>query len=186
MPIPKLYLYKAKDVPVIGILRRGTSRDEWELVKWNIMTDEFIEGQWLRHKQMNGKHCAISPNGEYFYYSYNVFRPQYSGCGVISRIPNFTALYFSDDYEGSWTSTHFDDDNNIRCNVELQMRTDNDLIILPYTNGNIFDDGYISTETWMDPKGRIIRTEDGKLIADDIVIYDTTNHVFQNKTPIIL
>ena len=38
MPEPKIFLYKAAAANTVGILRRGTRRDEWELIQWDVDT----------------------------------------------------------------------------------------------------------------------------------------------------
>lgn len=186
MPTPKLYLYKARDAPIVAILRRGLQRDEWELIKWDLDTDTFTEGQWLTHKQMNGKYCAISPNGNYFSYIYNEYTKNvYSTSGVISKLPNFTAIYYTDRFPGYWDTVGFNTDNSVWVSPEQgwQLKT-TDVDIQTGPEKNYVDSGYISSEVWIDPRGRSITTEKGKLVANGHCIYDTTNHMFIPKGPI--
>jgi len=63
-------------------------------------TDTFTRGQWLKHKSMKGTTASISPNGVYFGYSYSVYSPSFHSHGVISRLPNFTAIYFNENFSG--------------------------------------------------------------------------------------
>jgi hypothetical protein len=186
MPIPKLYLYKARDVPIVAILRRGLQRDEWELIKWDLETDTFTEGQWITHKQMNGRYCAISPNGNYFAYIYNEYTKSiYSARGVISRIPNFTAIYYTDRFPGYWDKVGFNTDNSVCVSPEKgwQLKTP-DSEIQTSSVKDYVPSGYISSEVWIDPRGRSITTEKGVVIANGVPIYDTTHHMFVPKAVI--
>ena len=185
MPNPKLYLYKARDAPIVAILRRGTQRDSWELIKWDLETDTFTEGQWLTHKQMNGKYCAISPNGNYFGYIYNCYTKKWACHGVISKLPNFTAVYFKEKFPGYWENVGFNTDNSVCVPTEygwMLKTTSTDL--KPSLDRNYIPDGYISSEVWIDPYGRNITTDKGMILADGMCIYDTTNHMFSPKETI--
>ncbi len=183
MPNPKLYLYKAQDAPIVAILRRGLQRDEWELIKWDLDTDTFTEGQWLTHKQMNGKYAAISPNGRYFAYIYNQYTtPQWACYGVISRLPNFTAIYLNDKFPGYWDRVGFNRDSSVYVPYWQLKNEDKEIkTIKVWQEYNYGPSGYIASEVWIDPKGRSITTENGKLLANGECIYDTTNHMFIPK-----
>ena len=185
MPTPKLFLYKARDANIVAILRRGLQRDEWELIKWDLDTDTFTEGQWLTHKQMNGKYCAISPNGNYFAYSYTEYTKKvYSARGVISRLPNFTAIYYTDQFPGYWTKMGFTTDNSVFVPAEHGWeRKTEDLELTTTPVQEFVDSGYISTEVWIDSKGRSITTDRGMLLANETCIYNTTTHMFVPKVP---
>lgn len=185
MPTPKLYLYKARDVPIVAILRRGLQRDEWELIKWDLETDTFTEGQWLTHKQMNGAYCAISPNGKYFAYIYNQYtKKEYSTKAVISSLPNFTAIYYTDQFPGYWESVGFNTDNSVCVSPEKgwERKTPASGLKTSSTKNNV-ESGYISSEVWIDPRGRSITTERGKLLVNGSCVYDTSTHLFVPKGP---
>lgn len=185
MPTPKLYLYRARDVPIVAILRRGLQRDDWELIKWDLDTDTFIEGQWLTHKQMNGKFCAISPNGKYFAYHYNEYiQNMYSGAAAISHLPNFTAIYYTDTFPGYWDSVGFNTDNSVCVAAEKgwKLKTE-DFELKTSLTQNFVPSGYIASEVWIDSKGRSITTEKGKVYANGKLLYDTTTHMFLPKLP---
>ena len=179
MPTPKLYLYKARDTNIVAILRRGLQRDDWELIKWNLDTDTFTEGQWLTHKHMNGKYCAISPDGKYFAYHYKEYTKNiYTAQAAISKLPNFTAIYYTDQFPGNWDSVGFNTDNSVCVSPEKgwQLKTeDSELKINPVQE--FIHNGYIHSEVWIDPKGRSITTEKGKLYANGQLIYDTTTYL---------
>lgn len=202
MPIPKLFLYKAENANTVAILRRGNHRDEWELSKWDMNTDTFIAGQWLRHKIMNGKHASISPDGQYFAYHYDVYldprtpNQHFNSHGVVSRLPNFTALYFKDNFGGNWAKFGFDMNGGIIYSGmsgtdTLEKKGTEDI---PLVNWQAVKapSGYIkeerlcvdAKEPFVDSKGRVITTQDGKLLVNNIVMYDTTNHEFVAKLPV--
>jgi hypothetical protein len=183
MPTPKLYLYKARDAPIVAILRRGLQRDEWELIKWDLETDIFTEGQWLTHKQMNGRLCAISPNGQYFAYIYNEYTKQvYSTKGVISKLPNFTAIYYTDNFPGYWDTVGFNTDNSVCIADEKrwQLKTPNSGLTTSPMKAYV-PSGFIDSEVWIDPRGRSITTERGKLLVNGSCMYDTSTHLFVPK-----
>ncbi len=179
----KLFLYKAAQANVVAILRRGPDRETWELIRWDLDTDTFTEGQWLLKKQMNGKYAAISPCGRYFAYHYNIYTKESSAChGVISALPNFTALYFNEDHFGNWESIRFTEKGEIngppmvkKGNVELSFVDHKKPII---------SSGFIAEAAWTDLKGRVITTVDGKLFADGVLHYDTTEHAFIARSPV--
>ncbi len=185
MPTPKLYLYKARDAPIVAILRRGLQRDEWELIKWDLETDTFTEGQWLTHKQMNGKYCAISPNGQYFAYHYSEYtKKNYSAKGVVSKLPNFTAIYYTDQFPGNWDTVGFNTDNSVCVAPEKgwELKTP-DAELKTNPDQNFVPNGYISSEVWIDPRGRSITTDRGMLLANNQCIYNTMKHMFIPKGP---
>ena len=182
----KLFLYKAAKANVVAILRReSSSKENWELIRWDLDTDTFTEGQWLMKKQMNGKYAAISPCGRFFAYHYNIYHKGDWAChGVVSSLPNFTALYYNEKHMGNWEMVRFTEDSEIR-GPPMVKKGNMELAQVSSTKEKA-PSGYINMDTepfWTDPKGRIITTENGKLLADGVVLYDTTDHVFSAKTP---
>ena len=188
MAIPKLFLYKAQNANTVVILRRGITREEWEMIQWDLDTDTFTKGQWLMKKNMNGAKLAISPDGNYFAYHYQVYgyvngKQEYKCHGVISKVPNFTALYFNDSHLGNWETINFTEKGeviyrNVVQQSKMEKRGDIDL---PFVDADIAikaPSGYIDSSSWKDPRGRTITHKDGVLFADNQVLYDTTDHVF--------
>jgi hypothetical protein len=103
--MPKLFLYKAKDENVVAILRRGEyKRREWQLIKWDIDTDTFQMGQWLTKKMVFPMYSSISPDGKYFSYVYDYDE------AVLSKLPNFTAEYYSGNSSFMWYDFNFSRD----------------------------------------------------------------------------
>lgn len=189
MTKPKLFLYKAQDAPIVVILRRGIKRTTWELIRWNLETDTFQEGQWLLHKHMNGRYCSLSPDGTYFSYHYDTYGKsgEWTCHSVVSLVPNFTALYFCVEHHGNWEEIQFAEDGCIVFDSSrLEKKSDIDIPVVKWKKGlAIAPSGYIKGAEWTDPKGRIITTEEGKLFANGLVLYDTTDHTFVAREPIV-
>jgi hypothetical protein len=188
---PKLFLHKARDAPIVAILRRS-DKTNWELIKWDIRTDTFTEGQWLLGKSMNGKYPLLSPDGQLFSYHYDIYHKGDWKCeGAVSLLPNFTALYFCGDHMGNWEEIGFGEDGHLvfeptrllkRGDLELPIRKyDKNLPNMPRTH---IDFEELDGHYWLDPKGRKITTKDGILYADGKVLYDTTEHVFEARKPV--
>lgn len=189
MSKPKLFLYKARDAPIIVILRRGIKKTSWELIRWNLVDDSFLEGQWLIGKYMNGKYCQLSPDGKYFSYHYDIYKHHSWVChSVLSLVPNFTALYFCPEHTGNWDEIEFAENGSIVFSPSrLEKKGNIDLPIVDFSKDiAIVPSAYIKEKKWTDSKGRVITTEEGKLLADGIVLYDTTDHCFIAREPIVL
>ncbi len=163
MPNPKLFLFKARAAPVVAILRRDAYKHNWELIRWNLETDVFTCGQWLTKAVMNGKYCAISPNGKYFAYSYSSIRKDahWKSYAVVSELPYFSASLIR---HGSTIGFRNDGFLKKRACDDLEDWKDE-------------ASGYV--DTFVDGRGRVITTEMGVVKANGEVIYDTTDHVFQ-------
>ncbi len=163
MPNPKLFLYKARDAPMAVILRRDAYKHNWELIYWNLETDVFTRGQWLTKAVINGKYCAISPNGKYFAYSYSSIRKDahWKSYAVVSELPYFSASLIR---HGSTIG--------FRNDGFLKKRACDDL-------EDWKDEASGFVDTFVDGRGRVITTEMGVVYANEEVIYDTTDHVFQ-------
>lgn len=92
-PAPaRLAVIVASKAPVAAVIRRGPT--QWsQLVKWNLKTDEFEPGQWLRGVV---QYASLSPNGKHIGLCISVRRSrtpfEESQYSVVSRLPYFTAL----------------------------------------------------------------------------------------------
>lgn len=193
---PKLYLYKASHANIVAILRKGKGRSEWELIKWDLDTDTFQDGQWLLRKQVDADSAAISPYGDYFAYGYDIYGLRdWESVGVVSKLPNFTAEYFAKFTGGRvWYSPRFDPINRL-VNHYINQNNNKEpffekrnlttkLEEVQLTQNHLYaDPGYMG-QSFTDPKGRRITSIEGKLFADGELIYDTTNHVFREVKPI--
>lgn len=164
--MPKLFLYKAKNANIVAILRRSCKRSEWQLIKWNIETDTFEMGQWLKGKMIHPRYSAISPDGNYFFYHY-WDRCQYSEDAVFSKLPNFTAEYY-----GKWntyySSCSFTEDSKgvISLPEQFQMRKETNLKLVLRNEADpekIVSEGYIGKRNH---KNEFLDS-DGKMNLDD-------------------
>lgn len=196
MPKVKLFLHKASAAPIVVILRRdSTSKDNWEMIEWNLETDTFTEGQWLMSKHMNGAHGHLSPDGKYFAYHYELYgysnaNPEggFGGSiGVVSAVPNFTALLCNPNHCGCWQEIQFSPKGEVVFNPEnLETRGEHTLKVIRWSKDLILDaNSYLETLPWTDPKGRLITVDEGKILADGTVLYDTTDHKFVARSPLI-
>lgn len=186
----KLHLYKASQANKAVILRQGKQRKEWELILWDLDTDTFTEGQWLMNKMIDAKTAAISPNGLYFAYGYDTYGGEdgWQSVGVASKLPNFTAEYFSG-YTGGriWYSPHFDINGKLVQSSYVKKNAATALETITWDElgrdkSKFADSGY-KGDSFTDPKGRVIKAVEGKLFADEELLYDTTNHVFHQVQP---
>lgn len=164
----KLFLYKAKNANIVAILRRSSNskRMEWQLIKWNIETDTFEMGQWLKGKMIHPRYSSISPDGNYFFYHY-WDGGQYSEDAVFSKLPNFTAEYY-----GIWntyySSCSFTEDSkgviSFQDQFKLRRETTLKLVLRNETNPeNIILEGYIGARNH---KNEFLDS-DGKMNVDD-------------------
>jgi hypothetical protein len=183
MPNPKLFVYKARDAPVVVLLRRGEKRSLWEMILWNLDTDTFTPGQWLTNATiMNGSSCAISPDGTYFAYSYGTFKNKTYNCyGVISKVPYFTASLYTNKHPGAWNKIGFDGDGNPTeygpQSIVLETKNPHELV---QSFRTISDSGYIEDGAFVDTHGRTVTTKGGQLFVNGTLHYDTTNHTFHH------
>lgn len=186
----KLHLYKASNANIAVILRQGKQRKEWQIILWDLDTDTFTEGQWLLHKQVDAKTAAISPNGLYFAYGYDIYgHGGWKSIGVASKLPNFTAEYFCE-YTGGriYYTPHFDNNSKlvdfsefIKRNESTELETISwDELVRDRTK---FSDSGYKGDSFIDQKGRHIKAVEGVLFADDTVLYDATHNTFQMVEP---
>ena len=65
-PTVRLHLYFASENATAVVLRQGPKKLN-RLILWNRDTDEFVDGQWLKHA-VYPERCDLSPDGRYFLY----------------------------------------------------------------------------------------------------------------------
>lgn len=179
----RLFIFVASDAPIAVIIRkeRNGKREHYEMIRWNMETNEFTEGQWLMNKQLFIRGCAISPNGKLFGWVYNRYwvrgDPDYAG---VSSIPNFTADLFSTRACGRWYSVQFDRYSSpLAGDFAFIQRSD----IQISNETNAVPSGLQDTEfVW---NGKTIKVDGYKLSVDEEVIYDATNHVFVDRPAVI-
>lgn len=192
----KLFLFKAQNANIVLIVRRGNKRKQWQLIKWDLETDQFTFGQWLLNKLLWVEGCSISPCGKYFYWIYETYYPNFVTHAGISLIPNFTAIMYGNRGIGRHYNCRYDSITNCPINNShgLEPRTGNlemvnpTWIKVPYNNYsyeqiNTLPNGLMK-DIWEDYKKRRITTEGYKIIVDDVVFADFTENVFEPITPI--
>ena len=89
----RLFVIPARGVPVAIILRRGPSK-WYHVIRWQMDTDTFELGAWLRGKIYEEK-CDLSPDGNLMVYSCHggAIRPGYTDSWTaVSRAPWLYAL----------------------------------------------------------------------------------------------
>lgn len=100
------------------LLRRGPS-DLFQLLTWDLNTDEVTSGQWLSSR-VHFERCDLSPNGKLLIYFAANYKPkadwQEHSYTAISRPPFFTALalwFKGPTYNGGGL---FESDNSVAIN----------------------------------------------------------------------
>ena len=89
-PTARLYVLLGREASQGVVFRRGPSRRVL-LVKWNLDTDSFETGQWLKGR-IYERRCDLSPDGELLVYFAADFRRSMGSWSAVSRPPFFTAL----------------------------------------------------------------------------------------------
>ena len=88
----RLYALIAPKSSTAVLLRRGPS-DHVRMISWDLKTDIFTPGQWLKHRVYE-RRCDLSPDGRYFIYFAANYAKEISTYSAISKPPFFTALAF--------------------------------------------------------------------------------------------
>jgi hypothetical protein len=173
-----LKIFKAQNSPIALIIRKSNQGKSWQLIKWDLETDTFESGQWILNKQLFVDGCAISPNGEYFYWIYNTYQNSDINTHIgISKIPYFTALMYGSGTSGRWSVCKFDSETYQPIAIEkMESRNGGEIQFLEKGNG--LPNGLMPSE-WTDIKNRTITTDGYKVFADGEEIYDCSNHQFE-------
>lgn len=86
----RLFILLAAESPVGVVIRRGPS-GQVLLIKWDLETDTFEHGQWLKGRVYE-RRCDLSPDGKLLLYFASDQRRAMSSWTAVSRPPYFTAL----------------------------------------------------------------------------------------------
>ncbi len=182
----KLFIFKVENVNVALIVRKETKnkKQNWQLIKWNMDTNEFTEGQWLLNKQLWINGCSISPNGLHFGYIYNTYQNINNNTHTgISYIPYFTALLYGNQGIGRYYPVKFDRLTGQPINNQGFQQVNN--IVIDHINNNdyfeIADTGLLQLP--YNFNGNIISVDKYKLLINNNVIYDATNNKFTSIQP---
>lgn len=108
----RLSCLQSSDKKTVVIYRRGPSK--WtQLILWNLYTDQFTYGQWLKGNVYPQK-SSISPDGKYIstaiakYATEKSDNTSYNSWTAISKPPYFTALVTLLEKEGQARGGYFD------------------------------------------------------------------------------
>ena len=184
----RLYIYVAPSAPSKSVILRRTDgkKMEWEMIRWDIDTDTFTAGQWLRKKCIFANSAAISPDGLHFAYQYFSVINGWDCHAVVSRVPNFTAVYHAKS-AAKWDGLTFSEDGAVIwhsvSSEPMEPRGDGARPPLAPSSTQSAPTGYQIAD-FTDSRGRHITTKDGVLFADSIAIYDTTGHTFEARAVI--
>ena len=86
----RLFGLIARKAPVAVVFRRGLSKRVL-LVRWDLKTDKFSEGQWLNGR-IYERRCDLSPSGERLICFAASYKKPYFSWTAVSRPPFLTAL----------------------------------------------------------------------------------------------
>lgn len=86
----RLYCLLSRGSPQGVVFRRGPS-SQVLLIKWDLDSDSFETGQWLKGR-IYERRCDLSPDGELLVYFAADFRRSIGSWTAVSRPPFFTAL----------------------------------------------------------------------------------------------
>jgi hypothetical protein len=110
----RLYVLLAREVRRGVIFRRGPSKYVL-LISWDLQTDTFTAGQWLKGKVYE-RRSDLSPRGDLLLYFAGNQRPPYGTWTAISRPPYFTALALWPKGDTWGGGGHFLDQSSIALN----------------------------------------------------------------------
>lgn len=111
---PRLYAILARSARTGVIFRRGPSRLV-QLIRWDLRTDTFEHGQWLKGRVYE-RRCDLSPSGELLVYFAATNRPPYGSWTAISKPPFFTALTIWPKGDAWGGGGVFEDENKLLLN----------------------------------------------------------------------
>jgi len=179
----KIFIFVSQTNIALIIVKKGKS---YQLIKWDIATDTFTEGQWLRYKKLAIKCCAISPDGKYFGWVYNMYGKNFSTHAGISMIPNFSADLYSGMMCGCWDCITFDTLSN-PLNLDkyqFQYKCKHSMPCV-FSEGNsecVADNGlviYDAKDVFIyQAFNKIITVDEYKVLVNGNVVYDATDNMF--------
>jgi hypothetical protein len=183
MSSQKLYVFVAEESHNAAIIRKEKIKGQprYQIIKWDMITNKFTEGQWLLNKQLFIKGCSISPNGELFGWQYNRFWTNEDTHAGISIIPNFTAELYGRGC-GRYNTVVFDYNSHPISrpfNFEKKGTLDITLSDVDEKYTKCAPNG-LQPQTFNTKYGNIVRVDGYKLIVDDVIVYDAEHNIFIN------
>lgn len=191
--IPTINVWFAKECNKALIITKYP-KGTYQMTMWDLNTDKFTGGQWVKHKRIKMDRCGLSPDANHF--GYFMFDFTHT-CGptftVISKPPYFSGLYCQGE-EGTWTGGAYFQNNNTIVMKPYMVKINNlpkeFSIVDPSPlgsncGGGRRDERVLSfhTTTCKDPLGRTINTDKGKLFINGIETIDFTGNTFVSVKP---
>lgn len=182
-PAPaKLAVVIATAAPAAVVIRRGPSH--WsQLIKWDLETDQFEPGQWLKGTVVE---ASLSPNGQHIALDIMARRSRIGSWrdtqyAVVSRVPYFTALQIC--FGGlCYTSVSFTSNGGLTGSGFRggEVRALNDCPYEIVNEHQAYDReraGFEYSQRWPGNKwreaiGREIELRDGRIIEGERVLFD--------------
>ena len=174
-----IYLYKARDAPIIVMLCYIEAERGWKLIRWNLDTDTFEEGETLTDVYMMTPEAgAVSPDGKYFAYWYSDIKNGKYDMGithaVISEVPSFKPIFFyANTFSRMLDGMGFSRTGQpmITSEHKLEKCGETDLVQVPWDRTVI--NGTMSADKqypFIDTRGRRIFARGKKLIVNGTAI----------------
>lgn len=92
-PVKKIHAYWTLDQRTCVFLIDHGHKLKWQLIKWQVGSDQVERGQWLFKRKIYPHFSSLSEDGEFFvHYQYSPLDGDYGNAIVLSRPPFFTAL----------------------------------------------------------------------------------------------
>jgi len=114
--VPNLFVFVSSQAPIAVLLRKEkvpVNKENWQMIKWNLETHQFTEGQWLLKKKLDLSACSISPDGTKFGWMYHQYHLNWKTHAGVSPVPYFTAILYSDKAINGSDKMRFDDHGSI-------------------------------------------------------------------------
>lgn len=89
-PSASIFVLLAREAPVGVLIRRGPS-SQTQLIKWNLKSDTFEEGQWLKARVYE-RRCDLSPQGTLLIYFAATYKEPLRSWTAVSKPPWFSAI----------------------------------------------------------------------------------------------
>jgi hypothetical protein len=181
----KMFVFVAGQAWIAAIVCKfkKNGRPCYQLLRWDLTTNEISEGQWLMNKQLFVRGCSISPNGQLFGWIYNQYwrRDGSDTHAGISVLPNFTAELYGDGACGRWNHTGFDEQNRpVPGNLNFVKRGTLDIELSVIHLRDALPSG-LQKQNFQLSDGRNVRIEGYQLFVNDVLLYDAESNEFVNR-----
>jgi hypothetical protein len=181
----KIYLYFSQDKSIALALISLNKKSMWKMIKLDFKADTFTKGQCLAKKKINPTKCSLNKDGIYFYYTYYDLK-EWEFFNIVSKIPFFTAEFVvgGESWYCSSYRCHFNEKNELIYPNEPKNGT---LIKnnypFPIKQGQERERDPNQFENLVDCNDRKITTIDGKIFANDELLFDFTDEKFECISP---